>query len=357
MTVINYNKLLLKQIKKKLGEEYLDSDQFQDFFEAINETYIQYEEDRQMVERTMEISGAELTESYNKLREQQTQLEEAFEELRATRVQLEESERFVQLSEQLQEVNDQLISAQQHASVIQKAILGIENQILEYFDDAFLFYEPKDIVSGDFYWFSEQNGYKIIIAGDCTGHGVPAAFMTIMGYNILNEIVNQNKIFAPDEILYALDKKIIETFHKKGTEKELNDGMDISILVLNEEQKTVSFASAKNPLVLIHNGEMHIIKGSRFPVGDTRYNFKSFEKHNFYYQKGDIFYLYTDGYHDQFSKDGKKLLSANFRKMLLDIHTLEMQAQEKYLKNFIFDWWGGNREIQIDDILVIGIKV
>ncbi len=357
MNYTAYNKLLIKQVKKKLGEEYLENENFLGFLDTINETYIQYEEDRAMLERTMEISGKEITESYEKLREQQAQLEEAYEELYATKVQLEESEKFAQLSRQLQEVNDKLVSAQEHAKIIQKAILGTETQILNYFEDAFLLYEAKDIVSGDFYWFSEQNSYKIIVAGDCTGHGVPAAFMTIMGYNILNEIVNKDKIFTPDEILYALDKRIINTFHRKGFEYDINDGMDISILVFDEEQKRVSFASAKNSLVLIQKGKIHHIKGSNFPIGDTRYEYKSFEKHTFYYQKNDIFYIYTDGYQDQFGgKFGKKLMSATFRNMLFEIHTKPMKEQSTFLRNFIYDWWGGNKEQQIDDILVIGIK-
>ncbi len=349
------HKLLARQIKKHLGEEFLNNPSVEHFLSIIADTYHQYEEDRDVLERTMELSSTELTESFQKLREQQTQLEEAYEELNATRNQLEVSEKIAILSQELMRIHEQLTAAQQHAKMIQSAILGSKEEIVKHFKNAFILYAPKDIVSGDFYWFSHHDNYKIIIAGDCTGHGVPAAFMTIMGFNILNEIVNRELIFAPDQILYYLDKMVLKTFQRKGAKFEITDGMDMAILVFDETEQSVAFSGARNPLIFIRDNHMEVIKSARFPIGDDRYGNKTFNLHTIHYQAGDRFYIYTDGYQDQFGgANNKKLMSKKFQEILFSIHLQTMFMQKDLLVDFMKDWLRENE--QIDDIMVIGIS-
>jgi PAS domain S-box-containing protein len=307
-------------------------------------------------------------------------LEESLEELQAKNEILESSKRILsasnarieasrlQLAEQSQKLSKQnknITDSINYASRIQRALLTREQKIVDSFQEAFILYLPKDIVSGDFYWYSEikkagHNTKKVLIAADCTGHGVPGALMTIIGNNILDGVINKQHVLEPDQILYALDNQLVDTLHTNSDSPEdnkVNDGMDISVMVIDEERKQLRFAAAKNPLLYVRDGEIHQIRGSKFPIGsNTQYKLqKVFETHTLDIQPGDVFYMISDGFQDQFGgKNGKKYLTKRFRSLLLSISHLSMEAQKEYLDKEITEWRGDTS--QTDDILVMGVK-
>ena len=255
------------------------------------------------------------------------------------------------------EKNQKITDSIRYAQRIQKSILGDTSRIDNWFGGSFVFFKPKDILSGDFYWFYENADTRIIIAADCTGHGVPAALMTVMGNSILNEIVSQRHIYEPDKILYELDSRITESFKNEGSDTEkINDGMDVSVISFTEN--SVFFAAAKNPLCILRNGEQVVIPGSKFPIGSTQYKKeKVFEKHALPLHKGDKFYIYSDGFQDQFGGEtGQKYLSKRFKAFLQNTSTLPMPAQKERLETE-FNTWKGENNRQTDDILIIGIEV
>ncbi len=264
-----------------------------------------------------------------------------------------------------------------YARRIQNAILPTEQEIESCFDDFFVFYKPRDIVSGDFYWFAETvpepifsevintskgptsvlSGFDdvktIIAAVDCTGHGVPGAFMTVIGNDLLNTIVFEHKITRAHAILKRLDSDIKE--YLKQEEGQSKDGMDMALLVIDENTHTVEFAGAKNPLYYIREGILHQIKGSIYPIGGAQIKNKEFFSSTLPYQKGDIFYLFSDGVQDQFGgENDRKFGSKRFRELLLSIHHLPMQAQREIIYDTISKWQGSKR--QTDDMLVMGVR-
>lgn len=271
--------------------------------------------------------------------------------LKATNEELGRQKEIVELSSK--KITDSIL----YAKRIQESILGHQSRIETWFADSFVFFRPKDILSGDFYWFYEdqENQVKIVIAADCTGHGVPAALMTVLGNSILNEVVIQDKVYEPDQILYALDRRLMESLSKRSEEEgKVNDGMDVAILSF--VKSGVTFASAKNPLCIIHEGNAEVISGSKFPIGSTQYGEKKiFDKHILSLSKGDKLYLYSDGYPDQFGGEhNKKFLSKRFRELLLQTSHLPMgQQKEKLIQEF--EAWKGAHNPNTDDVLVVGI--
>ena len=255
--------------------------------------------------------------------------------------------------------NKKITDSINYAKRIQDSILGHQSRIDTWFTNGFVFFKPKDILSGDFYWFyeNEQEKIKIIIVGDCTGHGIPAAMMTVMGNAILNEIIVQRKIYSPDEILYELDKRIIESFSsRQGDDNQINDGMDVAILCFHEN--SVEFSAAKNPLCLIKNNELNVFNGSKFPIGSNQYkNEKIYEKEMIEIKKGDKFYIYSDGFQDQFGgTTNHKYLTKRFKRFLHNTSNLSMAEQKLALENE-FELWKGKTNKQTDDIVIVGIEV
>ncbi|OJJ16618.1 hypothetical protein BKI52_32410 [marine bacterium AO1-C] len=268
------------------------------------------------------------------------------------------------LSDALQEITHSI----EYAKRIQKAVLGNPQELTTSFRQGFVFLEPRDIVSGDFFWYSsvaqtpekfggDQEQVKVVIAADCTGHGIPGAFMTIMGNALLDEIVNERRITAPDKILEELDQKVIATLQKHDGGEGTNDGMDMGVLVINEFQGKAYFAGAKSPLWYICEGEVHEIKGSKYPVGSTQYPPpKVYDSHTIDLKVGTMFYLFSDGFQDQFGGDNdKKYLKSRFRRYLLSISHFPCSKQKDLLTKEFENWKGFNS--QTDDVLVIGVQV
>jgi serine phosphatase RsbU (regulator of sigma subunit) len=224
---------------------------------------------------------------------------------------------------------------------------GIEN---------FILYKPKDIVSGDFYWGLKKNEKIIIAAGDCTGHGVPGAFMSMLGHAFLDEIVNTTRVENAAMILNMLRDVIINTLKQKGTVGEARDGMDISLLILDPNTGTVDFAGANNPLYLVRDGKLIKVQGDRMPIGIHFTTFTPFANQTLKIIKGDHLYLFSDGYADQFGgPKGKKYMYKPFQELLLHISDKPMDTQKEILDN-TFEKWKGDRD-QVDDVLVIGIHL
>tara|TARA_Y100000766_G_scaffold285091_1_gene306316 strand:- start:2939 stop:4327 length:1389 start_codon:yes stop_codon:yes gene_type:complete len=261
-----------------------------------------------------------------------------------------------EINESYEEKKNYILESLKYASRIQKAIIGNKDGILKRFKDGFIIFRPKDIVSGDFYWFSEIGNDKLVVAADCTGHGVPAAFMTIMGSNLLNEIVYDEGILSPEKILLSLDQKVTQRLSEVEGQK-VNDGMDISILKINEKSKSIQYASAMNSIIKISQNELFSISGSRVPVGSSQYGEnKNYYKTDIKYKEGDNFYLFTDGYQDQFGgPKGKKFLKKKLRNLIHEISKLPMSEQRVKLEETLNNWQ--KDEDQTDDILVIGLTI
>ena len=245
-----------------------------------------------------------------------------------------------------------------YAKYIQDALLPSEYLFRKLLPNSFILFKSKDIVSGDFYWVSQQNTKTFIATVDCTGHGVPGAFMSIIGFDLLNNIVKERGIEDPGEILNQLNYGVSNTFRKSQEKSQsVRDGMDMSLVVVDHSKATVEFAGAMNPLCLIRDESISVIKGNRFAIGSFNDNeANKYDTHTIKYQKGDAFYMYSDGYPDQFGGPyGKKFKYKKFLHMLLNIHHLPVEKQKEEL-NENFSNWKGQFE-QVDDVLVIGFKL
>ncbi|MFC2137519.1 tetratricopeptide repeat protein [Bacteroidota bacterium] len=289
-------------------------------------------------------------------------------------------------SEELASANLNITKSINYAQGIQRALLPRQELLNTYIPESFILFKPRDIVSGDFYWFAEidnatdlyetkkeslqkkdgwsfedfeflpvENNKFAISSVDCTGHGVPGAFMSMIGYNLLDEIIG-NGISRADMILNELHKGVRRTLKQDITENR--DGMDISLCVINKVERTVEYAGAENPLLYIQNGEIVQIKGDRNPIGGLQTEKKRvFTPHIIKIDKPSWFYIFSDGYIDQFGgSKGRKFLIANLRNLIMEIHEKPMIEQRQILDD-AFSEWIGEEYKQIDDVLVIGFKL
>ncbi len=221
--------------------------------------------------------------------------------------------------------------------------------------DHFVFYKPRDIVSGDFYWVAEIGSRIMIISADCTGHGVPGAFMSMLGVSFLNEIILNKGIIQPDQVINSLREEVIRALKQKESDSEIKDGMDICVCLLDPEKRSLQFAGALCPLWILSKGELTEIKGDKMPVA-IHETMKPFTNHWIDLKQGDTFYIFSDGFVDQFGgPNQKKYLSKNFKLTLGEIQAKPMYEQGAELDR-IFEEWRKDVE-QIDDVTVIGVRV
>lgn len=257
----------------------------------------------------------------------------------------------------IEEKNKDITDSISYARKIQHAILPNNALIKNHLPQSFVLYITKDIVSGDFYFFTHFNNTSIIAAIDCTGHGVPGAFMSLIGYNVLNQIINENKITDPAEILLELNKGVIGVIHKN--ESESKDGMDVAICKINHQDDSLEYAGAMRPLWIINNGELTEIKADKIPIGtkqEYREEIIKYNTHKIEFNKDNHFYIFTDGYGDQFGGEKeKKYGTARFKELLISNHKLDYETQLENAKTSHLSW-KGNCE-QVDDILLIGFKI
>ncbi|HLC83178.1 MAG TPA: tetratricopeptide repeat protein, partial [Bacteroidia bacterium] len=256
----------------------------------------------------------------------------------------------------LEEKNKEVFDSIKYAKRLQEAILPNNDFIKKLFPESFVFYKPKDIVSGDFYWFEHWGNKKMFAAVDCTGHGVPGAFMSIVGYNLLNQAINEHGLTKPNLILNELNKGITKTLKQTFEDSAVKDGMDISLCSYDEKTNVLEYSGAFNSLWLLRDNAIVEIKADKQPVGlFLGEELKSFTNQEIPVKKGDIFYVFTDGYADQFGgPKGKKFKYKQLQNILLANASKTMDEQKNILENSITSWQG-NLE-QIDDILIIGVR-
>jgi serine phosphatase RsbU (regulator of sigma subunit) len=323
-------------------------------------------------------------ENVNKLKHQQIafaieQSEKEKEIERLKNVELKKAnDEITRQKERVEEIHNELKDSINYAQRIQQAVLPASITIKQYISDFFIYFKPKDIVSGDFYWWTHVGNHTIITAADSTGHGVPGAFMSMLGISFLREIVNRHKIVNTGRIVDKLRNEIIVALKQKGIEGEQKDGMDIAIISIDHETNMVQFSGANNPLYVITNDELQMtnekivlfnnleienqtgkllyeVKPDKMPIAIYE-KMDPFTTHEFQLKKGDMLYMFSDGFADQFGgKKGKKFKYKPFKRLLLENADKPMEEQKSILEKTFEEWKGGLE--QIDDVVVVGIKI
>lgn len=257
----------------------------------------------------------------------------------------------------LKKRNEDINASLRYAKRLQEAILPPYDYVKHLLPSSFILYQAKEIISGDFYWMEKHGETILIAAADCTGHGAPGAFMSIVGNNLLNQAVNIHNITQPSLILDFINTGLSKVLHNKVDEVSIKDGMDIVLCSLDKQKKVLEFSGANNTLWLIRNRELIITKGDKFPVGASlQRGAKLFTNHKIQLLEGDALYMFSDGFADQFGgPKGKKFKYNQLRELLLKIQDQSMEAQKLSLHNTIIKWKGDLE--QVDDILVIGLKI
>jgi ligand-binding sensor domain-containing protein/serine phosphatase RsbU (regulator of sigma subunit) len=262
----------------------------------------------------------------------------------------------VQQKEIIEQKNKEVTDSIHYAQRIQASIIPGDEEFRRLFPQSFVLLRPKDIVSGDYYWTSETEHYTFCATVDCTGHGVPGGFMSMLAGSLLNEIVNESEVAEPAEILSQLSEKVISSLRQGGSSDGSKDGMDMVICRFDKTKSQVTYAGANNGVYLVRNGALTEYRGDKQPVGYWYGHRIAFTQHDIPLQENDLIYTLSDGYADQFGGEkGKKFKYANVEKLLVQVSRLEMEEQKLILVE-TFEKWKGNLE-QIDDVLVIGVKV
>lgn len=286
--------------------------------------------------------NTKLEKQNNEIRRQQSYITKQNNELQAANSEIDKQ-------------NKQIISSINYAKLIQTSMLRRKVELTDILPNSFVIFWPRDIVSGDFYWYDHLDHRTYIAAVDCTGHGVPGAFMSMVGNNLLRLIVNTQREYHLPTILKKMNIGVNSALNQTLTENQ--DGMDMALCVIDHQKKQLHFAGAKNPLLLFQDGEMHYIKGSKFPVGGYNNIGRrvEYQEHIIPINGGETFYIFSDGYIDQFNDKGEKYKIKRFRKLLAETHKEQFSEQKEILETELTNWM--NDHSQIDDILVIGCKI
>jgi serine phosphatase RsbU (regulator of sigma subunit) len=287
-----------------------------------------------------------------KVKERTKTIEEQKEEIETQR------DEILQSKNELQKKNEEITDSIEYASRIQTALLPLQEHFHKAFQDHFILFKPRDIVSGDFYWIYRKNQKIYVTAADCTGHGVPGAFMSMLGISFLNEIVShdRNGVYNAADILNNLRNMVKQSLRQSSDSEGSKDGMDMSLCIIDKKKNVVDFAGAFNPMILFRNGEMEVIKADRMPVGVYVKEKGSFTNQQVEVKAGDTFYIFSDGYIDQFGgPKGKKFKMKALKNLLNDIYDRNMEEQLRILDHNFKEWKGDN--MQVDDVIVLGIKI
>jgi serine phosphatase RsbU (regulator of sigma subunit) len=318
---------------------------------SLNFVVVRYE--RRINEKNEELNLAieEILAQKENIEEQNKDLYDKQEEIKAQNLILHAQH--TEILTQNTAINQSL----KYAKNIQRAILA-EQKLTSIFPESFVLYLPKDIVSGDFWWIGKLGNKNFIIVADCTGHGVPGAFMTMIGNILLDKIINVREISQPSAILESLNSEIKQVLRQK--ENSNIDGMDVAVCVLEDaasDRCEITFSGAKRPVYFIKKGDNVIqeIKGNRRSIGGNQSELETFTDHRFQLEKGSLLYLFTDGYPDQNDEKRKKLSEAKFQSLLVENQHNALQSQREHLSSFILDYMIYTK--QRDDILVLGVKV
>ncbi len=312
----------------------------------------------ELLEKTVRERTSEIEKQKSQIELKNSELEQQQEEIISQRDEIlkqrdiAEHQRDI-AEHQRQEIMDSIF----YAKRIQKAILPPQTNIQRILPESFVLYRPRDIVSGDFYWIKEVDGQKIVVTADCTGHGVPGAFMSMLGATLLDEIIlRSNSVLEAGKILDNLRNGIINVLHQTGKVEEAKDGMDLALYILNTQEHKLQFAGAFNPLFIARDDDIIELKADRKPIGIFEEIPTPFTTHHFEPQKGDILYTFSDGYASQFGgPKGKKFKISRLKKLFLTIKDLGMEEQKLALVKTFENWMGVKYEA-IDDVIVIGVK-
>ncbi|MFH2095194.1 MAG: tetratricopeptide repeat protein, partial [Bacteroidota bacterium] len=307
-----------------------------------------------------------LAERNHEILQQKEEIEAQRDEIEAQRDEIEaQRDLVIKQNEQISQQNKNITDSIRYARRIQAAVLPEQELPVGYISEHFIFFKPRDIVSGDFYWFGETGGRLIVVAADCTGHGVPGAFMSMLGITFLNEIVLKEGIYDPPGILNRLRKEVIKALHQQGEDNEhaetaltsagsMKDGMDIACCAIDRENKCI-YSGANNPLYLVRNSELTEYRADRMPIS-IYVNMESFTPAEIQLEKGDCLYLFSDGFADQFGGErGRKFKYQSFKELLLSVSALEMKQQQCVIEDTFRKWKEGYE--QVDDVVVVGVKI
>ncbi|MCB9223664.1 MAG: SpoIIE family protein phosphatase [Crocinitomicaceae bacterium] len=359
---------------QKLMFAYRDSSRNQEHQDAILEMEVKYNDEKQKAQLAILAKDNELAKKENLLAKEEAETQSfikkifmvggfivlllgvfvfiKYRESQKQKLIISEQKSEMEFQKDLVDAkNKDIIDSMVYASSIQKAIITSEEYISKMFPDFFVFYQPRDIVSGDFYWaYEAESGKKLIAIGDCTGHGVPGAMMSMLGTAFLNEIVIEKKIETPADIMNSLREQVKRSL--KGDQRK--DGMDMCFCTV--EGNTLTFCGANLPLYIFRNGEFIQLKGEKQPIGYVPTGEQPFTDQTFELSKGDVIYMFSDGYADQFGgPKGKKYKYKSFREKLADISMLPISKQKEIIDEE-FEIWKGDLE-QLDDVCVMGIKI
>lgn len=298
--------------------------------------------------------------SFIRYREQKLKQEKAILEQKVIERTAEIEKQKKEIEHQRDEIIEQkknITDSIHYASRIQTALLPSQDMAHQMLPEHFILWRPRDIVSGDFYWMTQRGDETVVVAADSTGHGVPGAFMSMLGVAFLNEIVNRNNVLHADEILNQMREHVMKSLHQTGKEGETKDGMDMALVIINMQTMKMQYAGAYNSAYMIRNKELIEIKADRMPIGYSLKLDHKFTNNDIDIQEGDQFYLYSDGYSDQFGgNDARKFMSKKFKELLLSISDQPMSQQKETLLKAHLDWRGSKYE-QIDDVLIVGVKI
>lgn len=259
------------------------------------------------------------------------------------------------LLDEVEKQRKELTDSIKYASYIQSALLPAPGLFQRLLKEYFIFFRPRDLVSGDFYWIGKHKNQVIIAAADCTGHGVPGAFMSILGISFLNEILGRAAFTNAAGILNQLRERVMKALHQTGEKDEQKDGMDISLCIVDFENAILEFAGANNPVYVVRNHSLTEIRGDRMPIGINIVQEKSFTNHTLHLENNDMVYLITDGFPDQFGgKEEKKFKYKPFKQLLAGIGHKPPSEQKILLEKELKQWMKNLK--QVDDILIIGFK-
>ncbi len=326
-------------------------------FIAARISAIRLRRQKKMLEKVVNERTREIRSQKDQIEQKNTELEQQKEEITATAENLKAAnESIAEQNAIIEKKNLDITDSIQYAKYIQEAMLPQLKEISKALKDSFIFFRPKDIVSGDFFWYGENNGLKIIAAVDCTGHGVPGAFMSMLGSTLLHQVIFEQEATEADRILTLLNNGVRESLSQQDSQNR--DGMDMALCVIDEENGTVQFAGAKNPMIMINRSEgLRSIKGDKFPIGGFQHETEvKFTRHDFKISEPTYIYLFSDGFQDQFGGPrGKKYMIRQLKGDFESMHEKNGFDQLALLEKKFNDWKG--RKEQLDDILVLGFRL
>ncbi len=316
-----------------------------------------YNEMTEQIHNYMESISAMNRDLEEKVKERTREVVEQKEEIETQKEEIEAQLDLATLQrDTITKQKDLILDSIHYAERIQTAILPPVRMLQDYLSDHFILFKPRDIVSGDYYWAREKDRRLLIAVADCTGHGVPGGFLSMLGISSMNEIVNRSKELDPGKILEQLREVVIASMHQTGSRDEAQDGIEIALCIIDLKKLSMEYAGANRPLYLVRDGEVQHYRPDRMPIGIYEQDPVPFNKQTIKLKKGDSIYLFSDGYVDQLGGPLRKTFRAiKFRKLLLEIQDQPMEKQKAILMEKLSLWQG--KAEQIDDVLVMGIKI